>query len=154
MPAIFAAKPKNPIGAPFKHGKKSLFRFDLEQALIILGPHLATNQIIKDAMNDYAVIQTGGKQYLVHPGEVIKIELLPASAGQEIEMKPVLAMSAGEKLTIGRPNIENASVKAVVMQNERGPKVISFKMKRRKGYHRKKGHRQELTVLRIMSINS
>jgi len=103
-------------------------------------------------MNAYAVIQTGGKQYLVHQDDVFQVELLRAEAGSEIELKPVLAVSDGTTLTVGRPSVENASVKAVVVKHIRGPKVISFKMKRRKGYHRKKGHRQELTVLKIKEI--
>ena len=103
-------------------------------------------------MNVYAVIQTGGKQHLVHQDDVFQVELLRAEAGSEIELKPVLAVSDGTTLTIGRPSVENVSVKAVVIKHIRGPKVISFKMKRRKGYHRKKGHRQELTVLRIKEI--
>ncbi|MDO9540755.1 MAG: 50S ribosomal protein L21 [Kiritimatiellia bacterium] len=103
-------------------------------------------------MNLYAVVATGGKQYLVHPEDTLQVELLRAEAGAEIELKPVLAVSDGTTLTVGRPHLENASVKAVVVKHIRGPKVISFKMKRRKGYHRKKGHRQELTVLQIKGI--
>lgn len=103
-------------------------------------------------MNFYAVIETGGKQYLIHPEDVFQAELLRADAGAEIELKPVLAVSDGTTLTVGKPYIEKTSVKAVVLEHIRGPKVISFKMKRRKGYHRKKGHRQELTVLRIKEI--
>lgn len=103
-------------------------------------------------MNAYAVIQTGGKQYLVHPEDTFQVELLRADAGTEIELKPVLAVSDGTALTVGRPHVETASVKAIVLKHIRGPKVISFKQKRRKGYHRKKGHRQELTVLRIKEI--
>ena len=103
-------------------------------------------------MNAYAVIETGGKQYLVHQDDVVQVELLRAEAGSELELKPVLAVSDGTTLTVGKPSVENASVKVVVVKHIRGPKVISFKMKRRKGYHRKKGHRQELTVLKIKEI--
>jgi len=103
-------------------------------------------------MNFYAVIETGGKQYLVHKDDIFQVERLRADAGSDIEIKPVFAVSDGSTLTVGRPSVENASVKAVVVKHIRGPKVISFKMKRRKGYHRKKGHRQELTVLRIKEI--
>ena len=103
-------------------------------------------------MNAYAVIQTGGKQYLVHQDDVFQVERLRADPGSDIEIKPVFAVSDGTTLMVGRPSVENASVKAVVVKHIRGPKVISFKMKRRKGYHRKKGHRQELTVLRIKEI--
>lgn len=103
-------------------------------------------------MNTYAVIETGGKQYLVHPENVFQVERLRADAGTEMELKPVLAVSDGTTLTVGKPYVENASVKAIVIKHIRGPKVISFKMKRRKGYHRKKGHRQELTILQIKGI--
>ena len=103
-------------------------------------------------MNVYAVIQTGGKQYLVHQDDVFQVERLRADAGTDIEIKPVFAVSDGTTLTVGKPSVENASVKAVVVKHIRGPKVISFKMKRRKGYHRKKGHRQELTILKIKEI--
>jgi large subunit ribosomal protein L21 len=105
-------------------------------------------------MNAYAVIQTGGKQYLVHQEDVFHVEHLRAEAGSEIELKPVLAVSDGTALKVGRPSVDTASVKAVVLNHIRGPKVISFKMKRRKGYHRKKGHRQELTVLKITGIKA
>jgi len=103
-------------------------------------------------MNAYAVIQTGGKQYRVSQGDVLEVERITAAAGSEIDVKPVLAVSNGTDLAIGRPEVEQASVKAVILQHIRGPKVVSFKMKRRKGYHRKKGHRQELTVLKIKEI--
>jgi len=103
-------------------------------------------------MSTYAVIETGGKQYLIHPEDVLEVERLPAEAGSEIDLKPVLAVSSGTNLTVGKPHVDNVSVKAVVQKHIRGPKVISFKMKRRKGYHRKKGHRQELTVLKIKEI--
>ena len=103
-------------------------------------------------MNAYAIIETGGKQHLVHQDDVFEVELLRAEAGSDIELKSVLAVSDGTTLTVGRPSVDNASVKAVVVKHIRGPKVISFKMKRRKGYRRKKGHRQELTVLKIKEI--
>ncbi len=103
-------------------------------------------------MNVYAVIETGGKQHLVHQEDVFNVERLRAEAGSDIELKPVLAVSDGTTLTIGRPSVENTSVKAVIVEHIRGPKVIAFKMKRRKGYRRKKGHRQELTVLKIKEI--
>ncbi|MDD5482294.1 MAG: 50S ribosomal protein L21 [Kiritimatiellae bacterium] len=103
-------------------------------------------------MSAYAVIETGGKQYLVHQEDVLQVELLDAAAGAEVELTPVLAVSDGTILKIGQPRLDNAAVNAVVVKHIRGPKVVSFKMKRRKGYHRKKGHRQELTVLKIKEI--
>jgi large subunit ribosomal protein L21 len=105
-------------------------------------------------MNAYAVIQTGGKQYLVRADEVVTVERLPQPEGTDIEIKPVLAASDGAKLTVGRPDLQNAAINATVLKHVRGPKVVSFKQKRRKGYRRKKGHRQELTVLKIKGIKS
>jgi len=107
---------------------------------------------IKEIMSAYAVIQTGGKQYLVRAQNTITVEHLPDPEGAAIEIKPVLAVSDGAKLTVGRPHVQNAAVSATVLKNIRGPKVISFKQKRRKGYRRKMGHRQELTVLSIKEI--
>lgn len=103
-------------------------------------------------MNAYAVIETGGKQYLVHPEDVINVERLPVAAGAALELKKVLAVSDGAKLAVGRPYLEKAAVNAVVLEHIRGPKVIAFKQKRRKGYRRKKGHRQALTILKIKEI--
>lgn len=109
---------------------------------------------MKVIMNPYAVIQTGGKQYLVHSEDVFQVERLRADAGSEIELKPVFAFSDGTTLTVGKPYVENAVVKAIVLKHIRGPKVIAFKQKRRKGYRRKIGHRQELTILQIKGINT
>ena len=103
-------------------------------------------------MNPYAVIESGGKQHIVRAGEQITVEHLPSADGAAIELKPVLAFSDGNSLAVGRPHLANASVAATVVRHMRGPKLISFKQKRRKGYHRKKGHRQELTVLLINEL--
>ena len=103
-------------------------------------------------MKPYAVIATGGKQYRVESDITLNIERLDEDAGKTIDVTPVLATSDGTKLTIGTPHVENAKVTAVVLKHIRGDKIISFKKKRRKGYSRKKGHRQELTVLKIESI--
>lgn len=103
-------------------------------------------------MGIYAVIETGGKQYLVRPDETITIERLPSNDGDEIKLPRVLAVSDGTNLKVGRPYIENAPVTAAVLKHIRGPKVIAFKQKRRKGYRRKKGHRQALTILKIREI--
>lgn len=103
-------------------------------------------------MEAYAVIETGGKQYLVSKDDTLRVERLDVEAGSEIEVAPVLALSDGKTLTVGAPALEGAAVKGTVVEHTRGPKVISFKKKRRKGYSRKKGHRQELTVLKINAI--
>ena len=103
-------------------------------------------------MEPYAVIETGGKQYRVKAGDTFRAERLTAEIGEEIELSPVLAASDGKQLEVGAPALADVKVKASVQDNIRGKKLISFKKKRRKGYSRKVGHRQELTVLKIASI--
>lgn len=103
-------------------------------------------------MKAYAVIQTGGKQYRVAAGDILDVERLAAKEGDRIDNFPVLAVSDGANLTLGKPHVSGARVTAVVLRNKRGVKVVSFKQKRRKGYARKQGHRQELTVLKIESV--
>lgn len=103
-------------------------------------------------MNAYAVIETGGKQYRVEVADTLQVERLPEEAGARVAIKPVLALSDGAELKIGTPGIENAEVTATVVEHIRGKKIVSFRKKRRKGYNRKVGHRQELTVLKIESI--
>lgn len=103
-------------------------------------------------MDAYAVIETGGKQYRVSPGVTLRVERLSSAEGEKVELKPVLAKSDGQKLEVGTPALPAATVAATVLRHIRGKKVISFKKKRRKGYSRKIGHRQELTVIRVESI--
>ncbi len=100
----------------------------------------------------YAVIKTGGKQYKVAANDVLKIERLPGEAGGTIEFGEVLMVSDGAKTTIGTPLVAGAVVTATVLEQARGDKIIVFKKKRRKNYRRKKGHRQDLTVVRIAAI--
>ena len=100
----------------------------------------------------YAVIQTGGKQYRVAPGDTIDVERLAAEAGNAITLDQVLLVGDEGKVTVGQPGVSNASITAEVVEHRRGPKKIAFKMKRRKGYHRKVGHRQELTRIKISEI--
>ena len=103
-------------------------------------------------MEAYAVIETGGKQYRVQTNDRLKVERLKGDAGETIELTSVLAFSDGKKLQVGTPEIEGIAVTATVEDQIRGKKVVSFKKKRRKGYSRKVGHRQELTVLRVTGI--
>lgn len=101
----------------------------------------------------FAVIKTGGKQYRVSPNDVIKIErLAEAEAGSNVELTDVLAMGDGDKVTIGTPTVDGARVVASVLENVKADKVIVFKKKRRKNHRRTRGHRQNLTVLRIEEI--
>jgi len=103
-------------------------------------------------MDAYAVLETGGKQYRVTPGATLEIELLEAEAGQDVEIDKVLAVSDGKELKIGMPYVQGAKVVLTVIGHKRGKKVINFKKKRRKGYERKVGHRQELTVASVKAI--
>ncbi len=105
-------------------------------------------------MKPYAVIETGGKQYKVAEQDVVEVELMPVEPGATIELPSVLAVSNGEQTSFGRPLLETAKVSALVVKHKRGDKVVSFKKKRRKGYTRKIGHRQELTVLKIVAIQA
>ena len=100
----------------------------------------------------YAVIETGSKQYRVSPGDTIEVELLEAEEGKEVTLDRVLFVANEGKFSIGAPTIDKAGVVADVVKHIRGPKLIAFKMKRRKGYHRTVGHRQELTVLKIKEV--
>lgn len=104
-------------------------------------------------MEAYAVVQTGGKQYRVKAGNTLRVERLDVEAGKKVELRPVLAVSDGKKLQVGTPEIKNAKVISTVIEHVRGDKVVSFKRKRRKGYSKKKGHRQNLTVLKVESID-
>jgi large subunit ribosomal protein L21 len=102
----------------------------------------------------YAVLKTGGKQYKVAENDVIIVEKLVAEAGSNIDLDEVLMIGDGEASTVGTPTIVGAKVTAEVLEQKRGKKVIVFKKKRRQNYRRTRGHRQELTVLRITDILS
>ena len=101
----------------------------------------------------YAVIETGGKQYQVAAGDQLEIERLEAEAGSSITFDRVLMVNAAGSVRIGTPTVDSAYVVADVVSHKRGPKVTTFKMKRRKGYHLTKGHRQDITVVKIKEIN-
>jgi large subunit ribosomal protein L21 len=100
----------------------------------------------------YAVLETGSKQYRVAKGDTLEIERLDVEAGKPITFDRVLLVNNDGKLTVGSPTVASASVTANVVAHKRGEKKIAFKMKRRKGYHRTVGHRQELTVVKITEI--
>lgn len=100
----------------------------------------------------YAVIKTGGKQYRVAQDEVIKVEKLAGDDGSTIEFSDVLMVGEGESVKVGTPFVAGAKVTAELVQQTRGPKVIAFKKRRRKNSRRKKGHRQDLTMVRIIGI--
>jgi large subunit ribosomal protein L21 len=102
----------------------------------------------------YAVLETGSKQYRVTAGDTLEIERLATEAGQPHTFNRVLLVNNEGNLKVGSPTVANASVVADVVEHIRGPKLIAFKMRRRKGYHRTVGHRQELTVVKIKQINA
>jgi large subunit ribosomal protein L21 len=102
----------------------------------------------------YAVLETGSKQYRVTAGDKLEIERLEVEAGQPVTFDRVLLVNNEGKVTIGAPTVPSATVVADVLEHIRGEKKISFKMKRRKGYHKTIGHRQELTVVKIKEINA
>ena len=100
----------------------------------------------------YAIIATGGKQYKVAEGDVLKVEKLDAEAGNTVTFDQVIAVSDGS-LKVGA-DVANASVTATVMEQGRGKKVIVYKYKRKTGYHKKNGHRQAYTQLKLEKINA
>jgi len=102
----------------------------------------------------YAVIKTGGKQYRVATGQKLKIEQIPADIGQEITLDQVLSVGNGNDIKIGTPLVDGASVKATVLAQGRHKKIKVFKMRRRKGYRRTQGHRQNYTEIRIDDVTA
>jgi large subunit ribosomal protein L21 len=100
----------------------------------------------------YAVIETGSKQYRVSAGDVLQVERVSTKAGQSITFDRVLLVGNEGKFTTGSPTVAQATVMADVVEHIRGEKKVAFKMKRRKGYHKKIGHRQELSVVKITEI--
>ena len=102
----------------------------------------------------YAVVQTGAKQYRVSQGETLEIERIEAEQGKEVTLDNVLLVADGDKVQIGMPLLKGAKVTAEVVAHKRGPKLIAFKMRSTEGYHRKVGHRQELTVVKVKAIQA
>ena len=102
----------------------------------------------------YAVIKTGGKQYRIASGEKLKIEQIPADIGQEITLDQVLSVGEGDQLKVGTPLVAGALVKATVLAQGRHDKVTIFKMRRRKHYQKRQGHRQNYTEILIGDISA
>ena len=97
----------------------------------------------------YAVVRTGGKQYRVEPGTSVRVEKLDGAVGDNVELSEVLLVGEQDSARIGTPLVDGAKVVGTLTAQARGPKIIIFKMKRRKGYRRKAGHRQSYTELRV-----
>ena len=106
-----------------------------------------------EAFVTYAIIKTGGRQYRVAEGDTIDVDLLEVDAGKTATFGEVLMFADGKNLTHGDPLISGAKVTAEVVEQRKDKKVIAFKFKRRKGYHRTVGHRRKLTRVKIKSIN-
>jgi large subunit ribosomal protein L21 len=102
----------------------------------------------------YAVLETGSKQYRVSAGDTLEIERLAIEAGKPVTFDRVLLVNNEGKVTVGAPTVTGATVVADVVEHIRGEKKLTFKMKRRKGYHKSIGHRQELTVVKVTAINA
>jgi large subunit ribosomal protein L21 len=103
--------------------------------------------------NMYAIIATGGKQYKVAEGDIIKVEKLGAEAGATVTFDQVLAVNNGQ-LVVGNPTVANAKVTASVVEEGKNRKVIVYRYKRKSGYHKKNGHRQPFTKVKIEKINA
>jgi large subunit ribosomal protein L21 len=102
----------------------------------------------------YAVVRTGGKQLRVAPGDAVRVEKLEGNVGDRIELSEVLLVAGEGDTRIGTPLVTGAKVVGTITAQDRGEKIIIFKMKRRKGYRRKNGHRQYFTELRVESIEA
>ena len=100
----------------------------------------------------YAIISTGGKQLKVTNDEVVAVERIAGNAGDKVVFDQVLALGEGASLNVGTPTVAGAKVEAEIVEHFRGPKLIAFKIPRRKGYRLRKGHRQELTRVKILSV--
>jgi large subunit ribosomal protein L21 len=101
----------------------------------------------------YAVIRTGGKQYRVSPGELLRVELLPGDKGNDFTFSEVLLTVADGAVQVGTPLVSGATVSARIVEHDKEKKIIVFKKKRRKNYSRQRGHRQHFTAVQIKTIN-
>jgi large subunit ribosomal protein L21 len=101
----------------------------------------------------YAVIRTGGKQYRVSPGELLRVELLPGDKGNDFTFSEVLLTVADGAIQVGTPLVSGATVSARIVEHDKERKIIVFKKKRRKNYSRQHGHRQHFTAVQIKTIN-
>lgn len=100
----------------------------------------------------YAIIETGGKQYKVSNGDLVKIEKIDAKVGDSVNFDKVLAFNDDNKLSIGNPTVSGKTVKATIVEQAKAKKVVVYKYKRKSGYHKKNGHRQLYTLVKIESI--
>lgn len=102
----------------------------------------------------YAVIESGGKQHRVYTGDEVMVEKLAAEVGETISFDKVLLTSDGETVNVGKPYLDDVKVVGRITRHDKHKKIVVFKYKRRKGYRRKRGHRQQFTLVRIENIES
>ena len=102
----------------------------------------------------YAVVNSGGKQYKVQQGQILRVEKIPGDVGNPVTFERVLMFSDGENVSIGQPELEDMAVEGHIVEQGKAKKIIVFKYKKRKRYRRKKGHRQEFTAVLIDGIKS
>ena len=100
----------------------------------------------------YAIFKTGGRQYEAKPGQIVKVGKISGAVGENVTIDEVLLFSEGDQLQVGRPLVEGVTVKATIVEQGRGPKIMIFKHKRRKDYRKKQGHRQDFTAVRVENI--
>lgn len=105
-------------------------------------------------MSMFAIVRTGGKQYRVEKGSIVRVEKLDVKKGDKIDLTDVLLLHDGKKFVSGTPAVKGASVKAEVLEQDRDAKVTIFKKKKRQNYRRTKGHKQHKTVVRITDIKA
>ena len=101
----------------------------------------------------YAIIRTGGKQYRVEPGDVIRVETLPGDVGSDVQFPEVLLRQNDAGLTVGEPLVSDARVSGVIVSQDREAKILVYKKKRRKNYRRRQGHRQNVTAVRVVAVD-
>lgn len=102
----------------------------------------------------YAVISSGGKQYRVEPGQVLRLEKMAGEAGDKVDLGPVLMLGGEGEPQVGQPYLDSAKVEATILEQGKARKIVVFKKKRRKGYRVKRGHRQQFTAVRIEAIKA
>ncbi|TPV93691.1 MAG: 50S ribosomal protein L21 [Myxococcales bacterium FL481] len=105
-------------------------------------------------MTQQAIIRTGGKQYRVAPGSILRVEKLPGEVASTIAFDEVLLVGTGEDVKIGTPQVAGAKVSAEIVAHGRGPKLVVYKFRRRKQYRRKNGHRQPYTEIKVTEISA
>ena len=102
----------------------------------------------------YAIVNTGGKQYKVGEGDVLRVEKIPGDVGSTVSFDQVLMLSDGERVSVGQPVLDNVTVNGRIVDQGKAKKIIVFKYKKRKRFRRKKGHRQQYTEIKIDSIQA